>query len=66
MCLSKDTFGVFRVHKQLQGAHFEPMLRNFGPSHGQLGQFGTKNGSKMGQNNGSSEMILVQLWCTNG
>ena len=37
MCFSKDTFGLFGVHKQVKRAHFEPMLSNFGPSHGRKG-----------------------------
>ena len=37
MCFSKDTFGLFGVHKQVQWAHFEPMLSNFGPSEGRKG-----------------------------
>ena len=37
MCLSKDTFGLFGVHKQVALAHFEPMLSNFGPSQGRNG-----------------------------
>ena len=36
MWFSKDTFGVFGVHKQVEWAH-EPMLCNFGPSQGQKG-----------------------------
>ena len=32
---SKDTFGLFGVHKQVEWAHFEPILSNFGPSQGQ-------------------------------
>ena len=30
-----------------------------------MGQFGTTNGSKTGQNHGFPKMILVQLWCPN-
>ena len=37
MCFSKDTFGLFGVHKQVERAHFEPMLSNFGPSQGRKG-----------------------------
>ena len=53
MCFSKDTFGLFGVHKQVECIHFEPMLGIFGPSQGQkgplkMGQFGTTNGSKTG------------------
>ena len=32
MYFSKDTFGLFGVHKQVEWAHFEPMLSNIGPS----------------------------------
>ena len=31
MCLSIDTFGLFELHKQVEGAHFEPMLSNSPP-----------------------------------
>ena len=37
MCFSKDTFGLFWVHKQVERAHFEPMLSNFGPSQDRKG-----------------------------
>ena len=37
MCFSKDTFGLFGVHKQVDGAHFERMWSNNGPSQGQKG-----------------------------
>ena len=37
MCFSRDTFGLFGVHKQVEWSHFEPMLSNFGPSQGQKG-----------------------------
>ena len=70
MCFSKDTFGLFGLHNQVEWFHFEPMLSNFGPSQGrkglEMGQFGTTNGSKTGQNHGFPKMILVQLWCPNG
>ena len=34
---SKDSFGLFGMHKQVESAHFEPMLSNFGPSQGRKG-----------------------------
>ena len=37
MCFSKDTFGLFGLHKQLEWSHFEPMLSNFGASQGRKG-----------------------------
>ena len=37
MCFSKNSFGLFGVHKQMELAHFEPMLSNFGPSQGRKG-----------------------------
>ena len=37
MCFFKDTFGPFGVHKQVEWAHFEPVMANFGPSQGQKG-----------------------------
>ena len=36
-CFSKDTFGLFGFHKQVDWSHFEPMLSNFGPSQGRKG-----------------------------
>ena len=54
MWFSKDTFGLFGVHKQMEWSHFEPVLTNFGPSQGRKGvesgpirdQKWLKNGSK--------------------
>ena len=71
MSFSNDTFGLFGVHKQVEWAHFEPMLSNFGPSQGRKGP---ENGlfwshkwlKKTGQNHGFPKMILVRLWCPNG
>ena len=37
MCFSKDTFALFGVPKQVERAHFKPMLGNFGPSQGRKG-----------------------------
>ena len=37
MCFSKDTFGLFGLHKQVEWSHFEPMLCNFGCSQGRKG-----------------------------
>ena len=41
MCLSKDTFGLFGLHKQVEWSHFESILSKFGPS---LGRKGLENG----------------------
>ena len=50
MCFSKDTFGLFGVHKQVEWAHFEPMLSNFGPSQGRKGLENSANlGRQMAQ-----------------
>ena len=37
MCFSKDTFGLFGLHKQVEWSHFEPMWSYFGPSQGREG-----------------------------
>ena len=67
MFFSKDTFGLFGVHQQVEWAHFEPMLARLKVERAfKMGQFGTTNGSKRGQNHGFPRMILVQLWCPNG
>ena len=71
MCFSKDTFGLFGVHKQVERAHFEPMLSNFGASQGRKGlengpiwdQKWLKNGSKpwFSQNDPSPVVVSKRM-----
>ena len=37
MFFSKDIFGLYGLHKQVEWSHFEPMLSNFGISQGRKG-----------------------------
>ena len=53
MSFSKDPFGLFRLRNQVEWAHFQPMLSNFGPAKADRalknGPFGATNRSKTGQ-----------------
>ena len=67
MCFSKDTFGLFGVHKQAEPAHFEPMLSKFGPSQGRKGLENgpiwdhkrLKNGSKPWFSKNDPSLVVV-------
>ena len=76
MCFSKVTFGLIRVHKLEKNTNYNLNESILGPCWAllapleakralKMGQFGTTNGSKTGQNHGFSKTILVQLWCPN-
>ena len=70
MCFSKDTFGIFGVHKQVEWSHFEPMLSKIGPSQGRKGLGNgpiwdhkwLKNGSKpwFSKKNDTSPIVVPQ------
>ena len=55
--------------KQVVLVHFEPVVTRFGlwknPKCLEMGRFGTKNGSKMGQKCVFRKVILDHLGCSN-
>ena len=73
-CFSKSDPGPFGMLKQVVLTHFEPVVPRFGPwkipkglelfKNYNMGRFGTKNGSKMGQKRVFPKVILDHLGCS--
>ena len=73
-CFSKSDPGPFEMLKQVVLTHFDPVVPRFGPwkipkclelfKNYNMGRFGTKNGSKMGQKRVFPEVILDHLGCS--
>ena len=67
MCFSKNTFGLFGVHKQVERAHFEPIASHFANPKSlnawKTGCFAYKNESTMDQKRVFPKMLVDYLGC---